>query len=39
MRSEDTKMRRKKIFMCTQQNCTCWFHFEGDLKEHQKREH
>lgn len=39
MRYEETKTGRKKVFICTYQNCTCWFRLKADLIQHQKREH
>ena len=36
---DETKIGRKKVFICTYQNCTCWFRSKRDLREHQKREH
>jgi hypothetical protein len=38
-RNEEMEMGRKQVFMCTHQNCTCWFRRKGDLIKHQKREH
>lgn len=38
-RQEEIKMGRKQVFMCTYPNCTCWFRYKGDLRQHQMREH